>query len=169
MRPAARARSPPTGSCSRPTSHGCRTQRPATGSADGAMAKKRPRPSDVLGNTSLTTFDVCIIGSGPGGSSAAYVLTAAGKNVLVLEAGFNPWPGLGESDVPPLPQHSNDEIKYEVRGWDEPGGLLQPRTFRVSSDDPALPNDDVNVLPEMLGGGWSHADMKSPRFNVVDF
>ena len=133
-----------------------------------AKSKTSAQP-EILGNTSLSTFDVCIIGSGPGGSSAAWALTTAGKNVLVLEAGFNPWPGLGESDEPPLPQHSNDEIKYESRGWDDPGELLQPRTFRMSAAVDAAMNDDVNVMPQMIGGGWSHADMKSPRFNKVDF
>src|SRR5262245_13096637 len=133
------------------------------------MAKNPRRRSDVLGNTGLSTFDVCIIGSGPGGSSAAWALSVAGENGLVLEAGFNPWPGLGESDEPPLPQHSNDEVKYEVRGWDDPGPLLQPRTFRTSAGVAAQMNDDVNVMPQMIGGGWSHADMKSPRFNKVDF
>ena len=133
------------------------------------MARHIRRSAEVLGNTSLSTFDVCIVGSGPGGSSAAWALTRAGKNVLVLEAGFNPWPGLGERDEPPLPQHSNDEVKYESRAWDDPGPLLQPRTFRTSADATAQPNDDVNILPQMIGGGWSHADMKSPRFNGVDF
>lgn len=127
------------------------------------------RSPEVLGNTTLSSFDFCIIGSGPGGSSAAYALTAAGKNVLVLEAGFNPWPGLGEADAPPLPQHSNDEIKMESREWDDPPELLHPRTFRTSDAAAATIHDDVNVMPQVLGGGWSHADMKSPRFNVVDF
>jgi len=133
------------------------------------MAKRTRQSAEVLGNTNLSTFDACIIGSGPGGSSAAWALTRAGKNVLVLEAGFNPWPGLGERDEPPLPQHSNDEVKYESRAWDDPGALLQPRTFRTSPGVAAGINDDVNVMPQMIGGGWSHADMKSPRFNVVDF
>ena len=121
------------------------------------MATNSDAP-EVLGNTSLSSFDVCIIGSGPGGSSAAFALTRGGKNVLVLEAGFNPWPGLGEQDTPPLPQHSNDEIKYESRAWDDPPGLLQPRTFRTSASAAAAINDDVNVLPQVLGGTLSRAE-----------
>ncbi len=133
-----------------------------------------PADDDVLGNRSLTSFDFCIIGSGAGGGSAAYVLTAAGKSVLLLEAGSNPFPGL---DGPTLrfPLHSNDELKYASRSYIQQDPFLEPRVFRMSptksdgSPDPGTINDDVNVLPKAVGGAFQHADCKTPRFNVVDF
>ena len=39
----------------------------------------------------MTTYDVCVIGSGAGGGAAAAALARAGKKVLVLEKG--PWYG----------------------------------------------------------------------------
>ncbi|HWP67377.1 MAG TPA: GMC family oxidoreductase [Candidatus Limnocylindria bacterium] len=132
------------------------------------MAKKRS-DDDVLGERRLTTFDFCIIGSGAGGGAAAHVLTAAGKNVLVLEAGPNPFPGLDRPGPLRPGRHSNDELKYGVRGFITPFAALEPRTFRTSEAETATIHDDVNVLPKCVGGAWSHADMKVPRFTGVDF
>jgi gluconate 2-dehydrogenase alpha chain len=131
--------------------------------------KRRPTDDAVLGNRSLASFDVCIIGSGAGGGAAAGVLAAAGKTVLVLEAGPNPFPGLDEPGPIPPGLHSNDELKYHVRNFITPFPGLEPRTFRTSAAQTAAINDDVNVLPKCVGGAWSHADMKSPRFTGVDF
>jgi len=130
---------------------------------------RRPSDDGILGNRSLTQFDVCVIGSSAGGGTAAHVLTAGGLNVLVLEAGHNPWPGLDDPDELPLPLHNNDELKYTIRGWIEPSSMLEPRTFRTSADATATARPDVNVLPKAVGGAFQHADCKTPRFNPVDF
>jgi len=133
------------------------------------MGRNRESIIDVLGNLAQGRFDVCVIGSGAGGATAAHVLAAAGKNVLVLEAGHNAFPGLDQPGAIPPPLHSNDELKYEVRGYLDPPGLLLPRTFRTDARQPARVLGDVNALPQALGGAFQHADMKAPRFNVVDF
>src|SRR5438128_759808 len=95
------------------------------------MPRRRQAEHDVLGNRGLTHFEYCVIGSGAGGATAAHVLTAAKKKVLVLEAGPNPYPGL---DRPALhfPLHGNDELKYAVRGWIGPDPFADPRVFRMS-------------------------------------
>ena len=132
------------------------------------MARRKPE-DDVLGNRGLARFDFCIIGSGAGGGTAAHVLTAAGKNVLVLEAGPNPFPRLDDPAGLPLPLHSNDELKYSIRSFIQQDGFLEPRTFRDDPAGPAAVNEDVNVLPRAVGGAFQHADAKTPRFNAVDF
>ena len=125
---------------------------------------------NVLGNTSLDApFDVAIIGSGAGGSAAAYVLTGAGLKVLILEAGNNYFPGLDNPETLPFPLFSNDELKFGIRGMVMQNPIVEPRTFRQSSSDAAQANPDVNVLARNVGGTTVHADMKYPRFNEVDF
>jgi choline dehydrogenase-like flavoprotein len=110
-----------------------------------------------------------IVGSGPGGSTAAHVLTQAGWSVIVLEKGSNhllsldpPFDSLGEL--------SNDEIKFMRRWFLGPDPLIEPRTFRRDAADGArIFTGDVNNLPSTLGGGGFHADAKLPRFREVDF
>lgn len=131
--------------------------------------KRRQTDDGVLGNRSLSQFDVCIVGSGAGGGTAAGVLAAAGMKVLVLEAGPNPFPGLDQPGPLPDGLHSNDELKYHVRHFITPFPGLEPRTFRTTAAQVAAINDDVNVLPKCVGGAWTHADMKVPRFSGVDF
>lgn len=132
------------------------------------LGLRRGHP-DVLGNTQLSRFDFCIIGSGAGGASAAHVLTAAGRNVLVLEAGHNPFPGIDRPGPLRSTLHGNDELKYALREYLDPQGLLDPRTFRTAASQPAAIHPDVNALPKAVGGAWQHADCKTPRFSVIDF
>lgn len=125
---------------------------------------------NVLGNRALDgPFDVCIIGSGAGGSAAAHVLTAAGKKVLVLEAGNNYFIGLDQPGTLPYPLFSNDEIKFGVRSMVLQDPIVEPRTFRRSEAAQASAHPDVNVMLRTVGGTTIHADMKYPRFNEIDF
>ena len=114
-------------------------------------------------------FDAIVIGSGPGGATAAHVLTAAGWSVLIFERGRN---HLIEIDDPgTLKQdYSNDELKFMGRHFLGPDPWLEPRTFRQSEADGDHAHiGDVNNLPATVGGGGVHADGKVPRFLEEDF
>lgn len=113
--------------------------------------------------------DAVVIGSGPGGATAAEVLTAAGWTVVVLEKGRN---HLLSLDAPhdPLDHFANDEIAAHRRHLLGPDPLLEPRTYRRSEEDgERLVVGDVNNLPSTVGGGGVHADAKLPRFLEEDF
>ncbi|MDP3767546.1 MAG: GMC family oxidoreductase N-terminal domain-containing protein, partial [Dehalococcoidia bacterium] len=128
------------------------------------------REPNVLGNTDLDSFDAIVIGSGAGGSAAAYVLATHDRKVLLLEAGDNYLPGLDDPDGLPAPLFSNDELKSGERYLLRPDPLLEPRTFRPNEEAGARTSvGDVNGLPKTVGGGAVHADMKYPRFEETDF
>jgi choline dehydrogenase-like flavoprotein len=114
-------------------------------------------------------YDAIVVGSGPGGSAAADVLTAAGWSVLMFERGRN---HLIDLDDPHrlLSDYSNDELKFFERHFLGPDPFLEPRTFRRA--EAAVDREwtgEVNNLPATVGGGGVHADGKVPRFREVDF
>lgn len=117
----------------------------------------------------MPDFDVVVVGSGPGGATAADVLTDAGKSVCILEKGRNhllaleePFAGLGHL--------SNDEIKFGRRHFLGPDPLLEPRTYRRSAaDGDRLTTRELNNMPSTVGGAGFHADGKLPRYREVDF
>ncbi|HEY4222079.1 MAG TPA: GMC family oxidoreductase N-terminal domain-containing protein, partial [Myxococcota bacterium] len=123
----------------------------------------------VFGNTSLAHFDTVVVGSGCAGSAVADILTRAGQNVLVIEAGANRYDFLDDATRQPVARHSCDEIK-NTRGFILPDPRVEPRTFRGSeSDGDRTFIGDVNGLPKTVGGGGVHADLKMPRFEPPDF
>ncbi len=117
----------------------------------------------------MSEVDAVIIGSGPGGSTAADVLTRAGWSVVIMERGRN---HLLDPDDPtrPAADYSNDEIKFHHRHFLGPDPFLEPRTFRRKEEDgDHLHVGDVNSIPATVGGGGTHADGKVPRFREEDF
>lgn len=118
---------------------------------------------------STADCDAVVIGSGPGGATAADILTAAGWSVIVLEKGRNHLVAT-EAPFDALSHFSNDEIAAVHRHLLGPDPLLEPRTYRRDVDDgDRLATGEVNNLPSTVGGGGFHADAKLPRFREEDF
>ena len=113
--------------------------------------------------------DAVIIGSGPGGATAAEVLTRAGWSVVIMEKGRNHL--LDPDDLTrPAGDYSNDEIKFISRYFLGPDPLVEPRAFRRNANEGEHTHvGEVNSIPTTVGGGGTHADGKVPRFREEDF
>ncbi|HET7095098.1 MAG TPA: GMC family oxidoreductase, partial [Thermomicrobiales bacterium] len=102
--------------------------------------------------------DVCIIGAGASGATAAKVLTEAGVRVVALERG--PWRT--------REQFGADELAnvHRFNLWPDP--LLNPRTFRASATE--TPRIELFCpVPQMVGGGTVHWTGWLPRMTVNEF
>lgn len=116
-----------------------------------------------------TTYDVVIIGSGAGGGMAAKVLTEAGANVLMLEAGIMwdartdakmmAWPYSSPRRGAAIPERQFGEFDAGLGGWTLEG---EPYTSAAG--------DQFDWFrTRMLGGRTNHWGRISLRFGPDDF
>jgi len=112
----------------------------------------------MVGKAKPDRADVCIIGAGASGATAAKVLTERGLRVVALERG--PWRT--------KETFGGDELanvnRYNL--WPDP--LLNPRPSRTSPDEEATGGLFCPV-PQMVGGGTVHWQGWLPRFTENDF
>jgi gluconate 2-dehydrogenase alpha chain len=110
---------------------------------------ERERPADVV-----------LVGLGGAGGVAAHVLTAAGLDVVALEAG----PRIGPADA------SFDEIRTDTRNWMAgPKARHEVPTWRTDPSEEAGPSPWPVLMMNGVGGSTVHYECVSHRFLPWNF
>jgi choline dehydrogenase-like flavoprotein len=116
-----------------------------------------------------TVYDACIIGSGAGGGAAAYVLTKAGANVLMLEAGPQ-WDSATDSAMFKWPYDSPRRgASTPERSFGEFDGCIG--AWQIDGEPYTTPQSERFdwFRARMLGGRTNHWGRISLRMGPDDF
>jgi choline dehydrogenase-like flavoprotein len=116
-----------------------------------------------------TTYDVCIVGSGAGGGAAAHVLTQAGVNVVMLEAGPT-WDSATDSKMLAWPYESPRRgAPSKERAFGEFDGCIGAWQIEGEPYTTAQNQRFDWFRARMLGGRTNHWGRISLRFGPDDF
>ena len=115
----------------------------------------------VTSSKTKPEYDVIIVGSGAAGGQSAYVLTAAGANVLMLEAGRNYDPS-SETPMFNLPH----QAPLRATGTAEKYFGFYDATVNGGWK---IPSEPYVVKNKRVGGGWSVAQDTAPEGSEQNF